>query len=129
MRNGRRYADMRERIIANTVISQDSYYGGSFCWIWTGSYTKSGYPKMGSRWKSGPRKGKPRTVAAHRVAITAFTGRRLTHRMVALHLCNNTSCCNPEHLSGGTQKANVRQAVKEGRHGNQYSAPVRDAAI
>jgi hypothetical protein len=60
------------------------------------------------------------------VVVRGIKGRRLSKRMVVQHLCNNSICVNPAHLIGGTQKANVKQCVADGRHGNQYAAPVAD---
>lgn len=123
-----KYASLAERIIANTVIadSPEYWYNGSYCWLWIGAFDNAGYPKMGLRWKSGKKKGKARTAGAHRMAIVAFKNRRMTTKMVGKHLCNNTACCNPDHLLGGSQKSNVKQSVKQGRHGNAYRSPVRD---
>ena len=123
-----RYTDLRERIIANSMPAEDSAWNGSRCWLWLGA-THTGnrgmrYPTMTMRYKSGPRKGKVHTVRVHRKVVEVFLGRRVTPKMVVMHLCNNSLCVNPEHLRGGTQKANVRQCVKDGRH---YS-PLRKAA-
>lgn len=118
----RKYADMAERLLANCVVSETSAYGGSRCWDWIGATTTNRgglrYGKLSVRIKRGPRKGQLRTLKAHRAAIEAFTGRRMTRRHVGKHLCNNTLCINPAHLQGGTQRSNVRQCVKDGRHRN-----------
>lgn len=110
------YESMAERIIANTVLCEDYFYNGSSCWLWIGALNSSGYGKLNTRFKRGPRKGKVKSGLAHRVALVEFTGRRLTTKSVVLHLCNNRRCCNPAHLKGGTQRANVRQCVADGRH-------------
>lgn len=126
----RKYASLEERIIANSVQSPTSSWNGTACWLWTGAATvnRSGqrYGKINVRIKRGPNKGKVRSAKAHRLSLVAFRGRRLTTRMVAKHLCNNSLCVNPMHLSGGSQRSNVRQCVDEGRHGNMYRAPVRE---
>lgn len=115
-----KYSDIGERIIANSVISNDSFYNASPCWIWTGKkdINRSGmpYPVMTMRYKRGPRKGKVYNARVHRESVKFFNGKRVTPRMVVLHLCNNTLCVNPAHLLGGSQKQNVRQCVKDGRH-------------
>jgi len=126
----RKYASLEERIIANSVASNDTFYEGTPCWIWLGATVtnRSGkkYGKIMLRWKAGKRKGQTRTAYAHRISLSVFRGRRLTARMVAKHLCNNTLCVNPMHLEGGSQISNVRQCVVQGRHGNMYLAPVRE---
>lgn len=125
-----KYSSMQERIIANTVLAVDSFFDGTPCWLWLGAYSGGGrYPKLTMRWRGGTRRGKVRTVAVHRLVISVFKGRYMGPKYVAKHLCNNRACVNPWHLSGGTQRSNVKQCVKQGRHGNQYRAPVRDSAI
>jgi len=112
-----KYASLAERILANSVVSpySEDWYNGTACWLWVGR-TSAGYPMMSMRYKKGPRKGKHYTVGAHRMSIVAFKNLRMTPRMVARHLCNNRLCVNPDHLAGGTQKQNIKQCVKEGRH-------------
>jgi len=116
----RKYDSMEERIIANTVLSTTNFYNGTPCWEWTGAYVinRNGqrYGKINTRYKRGPRKGKIKTEYVHRVVLRVFKGRVLSKRSVGRHLCNNTICGNPEHLVGGTQRSNVRQCVREGRH-------------
>lgn len=111
----RRYPTPMDRIIANSAPSLELAYNGTPCWEWLRRVNNQGYPTMTRRLKRGPRKGKVVTVYAHREAVKA-SGRRLTPRQVVMHLCNNISCVNPEHLKGGTQRQNMRQCVEEGRH-------------
>lgn len=128
-----KYSCLEERIIANTVTRPENYHRGSYCWNWIGAVVvnRSGmkYGKMNFRFKKGPRKGKIKTMLAHRVSLTVFRGVRLSIRTKVLHLCNNSLCCNPMHLEGGSQKRNIQQAVKAGRHkpgtANQYGSYVR----
>lgn len=125
----RQYPDMAHRIIAHTIMDWDGGLTlGEPCWVWV-SATNNVYGVMGSKWLRGPRKGRSRTLLAHREAIPAFTGRRLTKGMVAKHLCNQPLCCNPHHLRGGSQSSNMKQCVAEGRHGNQHRAPVRNGEV
>lgn len=126
------YASMRERLIFNSVESRDNYYldpktgEKTFCWEWIGGRSNSGYPFVTIRRKRGPKKGKPQRKGAHRVSLVEFMDRTLSSRQNALHLCNNQNCIHPNHLKGGTQKQNMRQCVKDGRHGNMFRSPVRD---
>lgn len=120
----RKYDSLQDRIIANSVLSVDSWFGGSPCWEWIGSRRGGGYPSMCVRWKSGKRKGKVRTVSAHRISLKVFKGRYLGTRYVGMHLCHNRNCVNPEHLAGGTQKRNMNDMVKAGRHRNGSSLPL-----
>ena len=120
-----KYESMQERLIANSVVSERFFWNGSPCWEWIGKYVRSNrglaYGVLNVRFKSGPRKGKVRTVRAHRVALQVFKGRYLGKRYVGGHACNISWCINPEHLVGGTQQANVRKTVREGRHRNGYN--------
>ncbi|MES2348458.1 MAG: HNH endonuclease [Pseudomonadota bacterium] len=124
---------MQERIIANSVLDPESVYAGSSCWLWLGKRrpNRSGmfYGFLTMRFKSGPRKGKVHNAAVHRLVVEVFKGRRVTPRMVVMHLCNNTLCCNPEHLLGGSQKKNVQQCVKDGRHKTPFRHPEMAVAL
>lgn len=114
-----KYADIRERIIANTVVAPEgmgNIINRSVCWLWVGALNSSGYPRMNVRMKRGPRKGKVVVVLVHRVVLTEFKSRVMSGRLKAMHLCNNPPCVNPDHLEGGTQRKNIRQCVQEGRH-------------
>lgn len=117
----RKYANLAERLIANTILGDVPTYADQPCWIWIGEVNRnrSGmlYGRMSMRYKSGPRKGKVRKVAAHRMSVQVFhQGKRITPKTVVMHLCNYSLCINPAHLIGGTQTKNVRQCVKDGRH-------------
>ena len=85
-----KYASMADRLIANSVLSPDHAYDGTPCWEWMRRLNNHGYPTLTRRLKRGPRKGQVVTVFAHRESIVAFTGRRTTPRMVALHLKGDT---------------------------------------
>ena len=113
-----KYASLIDRIIANSTLSDENFYNGTPCWEWIGRVTTN---RSGTKY---PRKGQVTMEFAHRVVVRNIKGRRLTKRMVAMHLCNNSLCVNPDHLGGGKQTTNVRQAVREGRHGNATRSPV-----
>lgn len=126
----RRYASMADRLIANSVLGEEPTYADQPCWIWTGQTyrNRSGmlYGRMSVRVRRGPRKGKVAKVAAHRMSLQTFhAGKRVTPRTVVMHLCNNSLCINPAHLTGGTQIKNVRQCVRDGRH----RTPFRKEAV
>lgn len=40
---------------------------------------------------------------------------RKGHQLVAMHLCDNDWCVNPDHLKMGTQQENVQDCVAKGR--------------
>ena len=52
-------------------------------------------------------------VTAHRLINEAKKGP--LGRLVSRHLCNNTSCINPDHLERGTQKDNIADMIRSNR--------------
>lgn len=123
----RKYANMRERILKNSRINMKHFWNGVPCRDWTGSvFPRTDWPdaprdqrygRIGIRFKRGPRKGKVRSTGAHRQAKKAFNPKvTVGTKNVVKHLCNRPICVENAHLMGGTQKSNVRQCVKEGRH-------------
>lgn len=82
----------------------------SGCWEWQGCKDSYGY---GFSIFNGQQ------TRAHRVSFLLFKG-EITRGNVILHSCDNTSCVNPNHLSQGTQKENVRDSVKKGRHKSSF---------
>ena len=121
-----KYPSPIDRLIANTVVSTEHFYKDSACWEWIGTriVNRDGraYGALSIRIK-----GKVVKELAHRWVLREIKGRRLTKNSVGRHLCNNTLCAHPDHLVGGTQTSNIRQCVREGRHGNAYHSPVRDS--
>lgn len=51
---------------------------------------------------------------AHRVAYEHKHG-PIPKGMVLMHLCDNPACCNPDHLTIGTQKENIHDEILKGR--------------
>lgn len=114
------YDSLQHRIIANSIQVPYTDYAGTPCWFWMGTRNNYGYGTISLRWQRGPRKGQTRKAYAHRMSVIAFKNRRLSPRQVVMHLCNSPWCVNPDHLVGGTQKKNVQQCVKEGRHKSTF---------
>lgn len=111
------YESMEARLLANCIEDPDGpLTNGSRCWLWTGRIDVAGYGVLKVRWRSGPRKGKVRTLKAHRVSVSTFTKRTVRRDYVVRHLCNVRCCINPDHLLGGTQKSNIRDMLNAGRH-------------
>ena len=75
------------------------------CLIWQGQKDKRGY---------GFLRLEGHLQRAHRIAFELRHG-PITAGMVILHTCDNPSCVNPDHLSMGTQLANVRDMLSKGR--------------
>jgi hypothetical protein len=85
-----------------------------FCWNWLGAHNDKGYGQayyQGKLWY------------VHRL-MYLFTHGKLDKNILVLHTCDNTSCCNPEHLWLGSQLDNMRDCAKKQRWRNQYSCEV-----
>lgn len=80
--------------------------GPDSCWEWQGLRGEGGYGLMsvGSR-----------AHTTHRLVMYLEAGRVLSSSEVVCHQCDNPPCCNPGHLSIGTQKENIRDMLNKGR--------------
>jgi hypothetical protein len=76
------------------------------CWPCTLGTDKDGY---GSLVIAGHR------VKAHRYAYALLVG-EIPDGMCCLHACDRPSCCNPAHLTLGTNQDNRDDSVTKGRH-------------
>lgn len=76
------------------------------CWEWSGKSKRGQYGGIYAE-------GKLFTV--HRWAYRQFIG-TIPPRLVVRHLCHNTRCCRPSHLAIGTQRDNLLDCVRSGRH-------------
>ena len=76
------------------------------CWEWLGAKKPPGYGNVHLNNKFR---------LAHRVSweIVNF---EIPEGMVVCHICDNPSCCNPNHLMLGTSKSNAVDMVKKGRN-------------
>lgn len=77
------------------------------CWPWTAARNDYGY---GVFCVAGFG-----TFYAHRL-VYVFQHGPIERGMMVCHSCDFPSCCNPWHLSLGTQSYNVNESVKRGRH-------------
>ena len=55
----------------------------------------------------------------HRLEWERANGRPVPAGMEIDHLCNNTRCCNPEHLEAVTHAENMAREIERGRQYNQ----------
>lgn len=95
-----------DRIMAKVVVDEKSE-----CWNFTGSPNKRyGYLIIDSR------KLTRRQISVHRFMYEHFKG-KVPDSLYVCHSCDNTKCCNPEHLWAGTQTDNMRDMSRKGRGG------------
>lgn len=109
LRGGRyRQHTLAEKFAARVIVGEPDA-----CWPMQGSAVHSGhvYLTMGSPWKPPFIR-----VRAHVYAWEQAHGRRVPTGMVVMHACDNPRCCNPRHLSVGTQRDNVLDSVRKGRY-------------
>lgn len=76
------------------------------CWVCIShALDKDGYPKI---------KRNKTCLRLHRYIYTINYG-DIPSELMVMHLCDNPSCINPEHLSLGTSKNNNRYRWDNGR--------------
>ena len=88
----------------------------SGCWEFTGRC----WPGRSAEDPAAGRYGRlniyGRTYKTHRIAAAVHLGLDIEDTAVkVLHACDNPPCCNPAHLSLGTDGDNVRDAITKGR--------------
>lgn len=94
-----------------------SIAGPNDCWLWSASAYLNGY---GQFWTGS------NLTPAHRYAYFLVHG-PIPPKMVVLHSCDNPRCCNPAHLSLGTQQDNVDDMLRKGRNNQAKGEKQRNA--
>ena len=77
------------------------------CWLWCGATNKSGYGDFHLG-------GGSAHVLAHRYSWELHNG---STNLFVLHDCDNPPCVRPDHLFLGTNKDNMLDMARKGRHG------------
>jgi len=96
---------MVDRIIQERFWAKVHQTRPGQCWLWSGAKTPAGYGKMAVNRV---------TRYAHHLVLE-IDGRARPTDAIALHSCDNPGCVNPAHLTWGSQKENMRQAISRGR--------------
>jgi HNH endonuclease len=79
------------------------------CWNFTGTLTSNGYGHMSFHGES---------EYTHRISAVIYLNFDLDSGLVVMHICDKSSCFNPDHLKIGTQLENMQDAVAKGRMSN-----------
>lgn len=87
-----------------TRIKRDSTTG---CWLWQGGRDGCHYGRLTLQGRS---------LAAHRLSAHLWKGFDLASKLYVCHICDTPPCCNPDHLFIGTQKDNMTDSLRKGRH-------------
>lgn len=90
----------------------DKSAGPDGCWLWTGATNGKGYGVLAVNVKV--------QYYAHRRAWEFVNG-PIPDGLHVLHRCDVTLCCNPAHLSLGTQRDNNLDRDQKGRKHAPYS--------
>jgi len=88
-----------EDIIERVVIDKND------CWNWQGAKIK-GYGSIRVNMKH---------FYVHRLTWILTNG-EISDGLYACHKCDNPACCNPRHIFLGTQRENMIDSSKKGRH-------------
>lgn len=86
------------------------------CWLWTASKDVYGYGRFRLRKSHSDTR-----IKSHRIAYCLSKG-FIDSTVCVLHSCDTPPCCNPDHLSAGTQSDNSNDMVAKKRYsfGEQY---------
>lgn len=97
---------LKERILSNIKV-----VGG--CWEYQGVLSKYGYAIISVNGKS---------ERVHRASYREFVG-EIPSGLVVMHICDNRGCCNPSHLTVGTNKENTKDKVNKERQARGEKLP------
>lgn len=96
-------------------LKVDKSGGPDACWPWKASTFKKKNKQMGY----GRNAGSGPYTYAHRCAWL-FTFGEIPDGKLVMHKCDNVLCCNPKHLSIGTDLDNNRDMRAKGRWRHRY---------
>jgi hypothetical protein len=105
-RKARAAANAPRRSAPDRFVERVTKNPGRGCWEWTGALDRHGY---GIVMRDGSIK------RTHRYAWELCNG-AIPAGMVICHRCDNRKCVRPSHLFIGTQRDNIQDAMRKGRH-------------
>lgn len=91
--------------------------GPDDCWPWLGVKNYAGRGQVYLPIPLDVLGGAKKRAYAPGVAWELTSGQKIPAGHVCAHRCDNPTCCNPNHLFVATQRENIRDAMKKGRHG------------
>jgi len=98
--------------VINRLLSRVDIRSDAECWPWMGAKSGFGHGRV---------RVQGRLYSPHRLIyhiangpLPADDGQHY-HGPVVMHSCDNPACCNPKHLSVGTQKENAIDMSFKGR--------------
>lgn len=96
---------LEQYILDRVVVAENG------CWLWTGSYSGNGRPRICHDKKQ---------YSASRVSFEVFKKEKLGDRL-ACHSCDDERCVNPDHLWAGTHDQNMVDMVQKQRSKSSLS--------
>ena len=118
-----RKTSKRDRV-GDRLIDRQSYErriappDANGCRMWLGVTNNIGYGFINFAKIDGTKGG---MMTAHRLALMLKLDREIAPGMNANHSCHNRLCCEPSHLSEGTQQQKMKQLSIDGRAGGNTS--------
>jgi hypothetical protein len=100
--------------LAEKLASRLTVGGPDECWPCSGcSGNRAGHTHLSA---GSPTKPNYFRIYAHVFAWEQANGRQKPEGMVIMHSCDEPKCCNPRHLSLGTQADNIHDSIHKGRY-------------